>query len=48
MDKDYNAKLLGIEEYKGIKAYKLELLAKSEEVTYARIIYWVDKEKLVH
>jgi outer membrane lipoprotein-sorting protein len=47
LDKDYNSTLLGVEEYKGIKAYKLELMAKSEAVTYARIIYWVDKAKLI-
>ncbi len=47
LDKDYNSKLLGTEKYKNIEAYKLELLAKSEEVTYAKIIYWVDKNKLV-
>ncbi len=46
LDKDYNAKLLGTEKYKGIAAYKLELLAKSEEVTYAKIIYWVHKKEL--
>ncbi|MBU3915249.1 outer membrane lipoprotein-sorting protein [bacterium] len=41
LDRDYDAKLLGIEDYEGTKAYKLELLAKSEEVTYAKIIYWI-------
>ncbi len=41
LDRDYNAKLLDIVDYKGEKAYKLELLAKSEEVTYAKIIYWI-------
>jgi outer membrane lipoprotein-sorting protein len=45
--KDYQAKLLGTEKYNGIDAYKLELLAKSEEVTYAKIIYWVDKATLI-
>lgn len=41
LDRDYTSKLLGIEKYNGEKAYKLELLAKSEDVTYAKIIYWV-------
>lgn len=47
LDKDYDSTLLGIEDYNGRQAYKLELIAKSEEVTYAKIIYWVDKEKLI-
>ncbi len=47
LDRDYKAKLLGIEKYDGKDAYKLELLAKSEEVTYAKIIYWVDKKRLI-
>lgn len=47
LDKDYDSKLLGIEDYNGFPAYKLELTAKSEEVTYAKIIYWVDKNKLI-
>lgn len=41
LDRDYNAKLLDVEKYNGEDAYKLELLAKSEEVTYAKIIYWI-------
>ncbi len=47
LDRDYNARLIGIEDYKGKPAYKLELQAKSEAVTYAKIIYWIDKEGLV-
>ncbi|MCP4221551.1 MAG: outer membrane lipoprotein-sorting protein [bacterium] len=47
LDLDYNARILGIEHYGGEEAYKLELLAKSEEVTYAKIIYWVRKKDLV-
>lgn len=47
LDRDYNAKIIGEEGYKGQKAYKLELLAKSEEVTYAKIIYWVRKKDLI-
>ncbi|MBT7712001.1 MAG: outer membrane lipoprotein-sorting protein [Deltaproteobacteria bacterium] len=41
LDRDYNARLLDVETYNGEDAYKLELLAKSEEVTYAKIIYWI-------
>ena len=46
LDKDYDARLIGTEDYKGQPAYKLELLAKSEAVTYAKIIYWVSKKDL--
>lgn len=41
LDRDYNAKLMDVEMYDGSEAYKLELLAKSEEVTYAKIHYWI-------
>ena len=41
LDEDYNAELLRVEDYKGEKAYVLELKAKSESITYARIIYWI-------
>jgi len=47
LDKDYTARLLGEEDFNGELSYKLELLAKSEEVTYAKIIYWVRKKDLV-
>ena len=41
LDRDYNAKLIDVVDYNGEEAYQLELLAKSEEVTYAKIIYWI-------
>ncbi|MCP4406064.1 MAG: outer membrane lipoprotein-sorting protein [bacterium] len=41
MGQDYTPALLGIEDYKGDEAYKLELTANSEEVPYAKVIYWV-------
>lgn len=47
LDKNYNSKLVGTEQYKGIESYKLELSAKSDAVTYAKIVYWVDKKRLV-
>lgn len=47
LSKDYNAKIIGEEDFQGKKAYKLELLAKSDDVTYAKIIYWVRKSDLV-
>ncbi len=41
LDRDYNAKLVDVVTYDASEAYKLELLAKSEEVTYAKIHYWI-------
>ncbi len=41
LDRDYNARLVDVVDYNGEEAYKLELLAKSEEVTYAKIMYWI-------
>jgi outer membrane lipoprotein-sorting protein len=41
LSEDYTATLLGIEDYKGEAAYKLELQAKTEDVPYAKIDYWI-------
>jgi len=41
LDKDYQSKLIGEVDLNGQQAYQLELLANSEEVTYAKIICWV-------
>lgn len=41
---DYYAKCLGEENIEGIPAYKLELTAKTKEVVYAQVVYWVAKE----
>ncbi len=41
LDTDYNAELLRTEDYNGEEAFVLELKAKSEEITYAKIIYWI-------
>jgi outer membrane lipoprotein-sorting protein len=43
---EYNPTLLGIEDYNGEPTYKLECIAKSEESTYAKIIYWIRKKDL--
>ncbi len=43
---DYTPTLLGIENYKDEEAYKLELNAKTEEVPYAKILYWIRKKDL--
>lgn len=45
--KEYNAKLLGIQDINGEKAYVLALDGKSKWVTYDKIKYWVSVEKLV-
>ncbi len=41
LSQDYTATLLGIEDVNGEPAYKLELAAKSEDVAYAKILYWI-------
>jgi len=41
---DYTAKLAGNENAAGAQAYVLDLKAKTKEVTYAGIRYWVAKE----
>lgn len=38
---DYRPTLLGIEPVNGVEAYKLELAAKTEDVPYAKILYWI-------
>ena len=43
---DYVPTLLGIEDYKGEEVYKLELNAKTEDVPYAKILYWIRKKDL--
>lgn len=40
---EYTASLVGVEKVRDEEAYKLELLAKSEDTPYAKIIYWVRK-----
>ncbi len=41
LSEDYVPTLLGIEEYDGEEAYTLELNAKTEDVPYAKILYWI-------
>ena len=43
---DYVPSLLGEEELEGKDCHLLELIAKSNEVAYHRIIYWVEKDTL--
>ncbi len=40
---EYTPRLLGTEKLNDVDAYKLELLAKSEDTAYAKIIYWIQK-----
>jgi outer membrane lipoprotein-sorting protein len=42
---DYDARLAGEEPIDGVACHVLELKAKSKEVTYAAIKYWVAKEE---
>ncbi|MBI2839024.1 MAG: outer membrane lipoprotein-sorting protein [Acidobacteria bacterium] len=46
LSEDYTPALLGVEDYQGEQAYKLELKAKTEDVPYARILYWIRKRDL--
>ncbi|OFZ01826.1 MAG: hypothetical protein A2Z97_07525 [Bdellovibrionales bacterium GWB1_52_6] len=41
---DYHARLLGSEVISGSDSYKLELTARTKEVTYSRLWYWVGKK----
>ena len=41
LSKEYSPTLLGIENFEGVSAYKLELIAKRDDAAYARIIYWI-------
>src|SRR5262249_3950642 len=41
---DYDATLVGDESVDGVSCHVLDLKAKSKEVTYAAIKYWVSKE----
>ena len=42
---DYTAKLIGEESVEGIACHVLDLQAKSKDVTYAAIKYWVSKDR---
>ena len=42
---DYNAALIGEESVGGVVCHLLDLKAKTKEVTYAAIKYWVSKER---
>ncbi len=46
LSEDYTPALLGVEDFQGEKAYKLELKAKTEDVPYAKILYWIRKRDL--
>ncbi len=40
---EYAPSIAGTEKLNGVETYKLELLAKSEDTPYAKIVYWVRK-----
>ncbi len=44
MSQDYTPTLSGSEDYKGEDVYKLELNANSEDVPYAKVLYWIRKK----
>lgn len=43
---DYTPMLRGMENCQGEEAYKLELKAKTENVPYAKILYWIRRKDL--
>ncbi len=43
LSSEYTPKLLTTEKLHDVETYKLELLAKDESASYARIIYWIRK-----
>jgi outer membrane lipoprotein-sorting protein len=46
LSEDYTPALIGIDDVGGEKAYKLELRARTDDVAYARILYWIRKKDL--
>jgi len=44
---DYDGKLLAEEQIGGEPCYVLDLAAKTQNLTYDRIVFWVSKERLV-
>ena len=44
---DYKPTLQGIEKIDGQDVYRLELMARNEDVEYAKIIYWIRKADLM-
>ncbi|MEA1973314.1 MAG: outer membrane lipoprotein-sorting protein, partial [Candidatus Cloacimonadota bacterium] len=47
MQKDYTASILGKEIFNNRSCWKLELLANSPDLAYAKRIIWIDKERFI-
>lgn len=45
--KDYTPKIIGEENVAGVKTWKLNLKAKSNDVTYDQINYWISQDKML-
>ncbi|HEY8269996.1 MAG TPA: outer membrane lipoprotein-sorting protein [Pseudobdellovibrionaceae bacterium] len=45
--RDYTPTLSGEEAVDGVKAWKLKLKAKSNDLTYDQIVYWISQDKLL-
>lgn len=43
LSNEYTPKILGTDKLRDVEVYKLELLAKDESTSYAKIIYWIRK-----
>ncbi|MFO7896796.1 MAG: outer membrane lipoprotein-sorting protein [Candidatus Cloacimonadales bacterium] len=47
LQENYSATILNEEKYDGRACWKLELLAQSDDLAYAKRLLWVDKERFV-
>lgn len=45
--RDYSPTLSGEETIEGVKTWKLKLKAKSNDLTYDQIVYWISQDKLL-
>jgi hypothetical protein len=43
LSNEYTPKILGTDKLRDVEVYKLELLAKDESTSYAKIVYWIRK-----
>lgn len=46
-EENYKSKLLGEEKEAGVNCYKLELIPTKSDVSYSKLITWIEKERFV-
>lgn len=44
---DYNCTLEGEETRDGVQCYRIDMTSKTPDKTYSKMVFWVDKEKMV-